>query len=83
MSDVEIYGPTNCGFCRSAIWLCKKYDMTYTYKNTTYTNFRTELYERLGKPSEEYPQIWIQDKHVGTYNDLLTYTVKMVIEKYG
>tara|TARA_B100000683_G_scaffold116366_1_gene114386 strand:- start:787 stop:1062 length:276 start_codon:yes stop_codon:yes gene_type:complete len=71
-SKIQIYSKPNCPFCVKAKDLVKKLGFEYTEKMFG-KDFTTpeQLYEAVGKQVRTMPQIIIDDKHIGGYNELV------------
>lgn len=71
---VTIYSKPNCVFCEKSKALLKGLDVEYTEKMFG-KDFNTpeELFKAIGKQVRTMPQILIDDKHIGGYNELVEY----------
>ena len=71
---ITIYSKPNCVFCDKAKSLVKGLDLVYEEKMFG-KDFNTveELYEAVGKQVRTMPQILIDDKLIGGYNQLVEY----------
>ena len=71
---VTIYSKPNCVFCEKSKALLKGLDIEYTEKMFG-KDFNTpeELFKAIGKQVRTMPQILIDDKHIGGYNELVEY----------
>ena len=66
---IEIWGKSDCVFCEAAQNLCKDLDLEYTYKLYNKDFVKEEiLAEFVG--AKTFPQIKINDKPIGGYNEL-------------
>ena len=73
-SKIEIYSKPNCTYCVKAKNLVKT--LGFEYKEKMFgKDFKTpdELFEAVGKQVRTMPQIMIDDKHIGGYNELVEY----------
>ena len=70
--EIVIYSKPNCIYCDKAKALVKGLDLKYEEKMFG-KDFSTpdELYEAVGKQVRTMPQIIIDDKHIGGYNELV------------
>ena len=70
--NITIYSKPNCVFCDKAKSLVKGLDLIYEEKMFG-KDFNTveELYEAVGKQVRTMPQILIDDKLIGGYNQLV------------
>lgn len=67
---IEIYGTTNCTFCKQAVELCKAADLLYKYTDlVTYPEALEELEQKIGR-FKTVPQIFINGDHVGGFSEL-------------
>lgn len=71
---ILIFSKPNCTYCDKAKALVKKLDKTYEEK-VFGKDFTTpeELYEAVGKQVRTMPQIKIDGKLIGGYNQLVEY----------
>ena len=71
---IVIYSKPNCIYCDKAKALVKGLDLNYEEKMFG-KDFKTpdELFEAVGKQVRTMPQIIIDDKHIGGYNELVEY----------
>ena len=71
---IVIYSKPNCIYCDKSKALVKGLGLTYEEKMFG-KDFKTpdELYEAVGKQVRTMPQIIIDDKHIGGYNELVEY----------
>ena len=69
---ITIYSKPNCVFCYKAKAMVKNLDLTYEEKMFGKDfNSVEELYEAEGKQVRTMPQILIDDKLIGGYNQLV------------
>lgn len=67
---IEIYGTTNCGFCKDAVTLCEAAKLDYKYTALdVYPDALEALEERIGR-IQTVPQIFIDGEHVGGFTEL-------------
>jgi len=64
---VEIYSKINCGYCDRAKTRLKKYQPTIFMLDKDYT--RDEFFKKFPE-AKTFPQIIINNKHVGGYHEL-------------
>ena len=71
---ITIYSKPNCVFCDKAKSMVKNLGFEYEEKMFG-KDFSTpdELYEAVGKQVRTMPQIIIDEKHIGGYNELVEY----------
>jgi len=74
MSKITIYSKPNCVFCEKAKSMVKNLGFEYEEKMFG-KDFKTpdELFEAVGKQVRTMPQIIIDEKHIGGYNELVEY----------
>ena len=65
--DIEIYSKTNCGYCDKAKIKLQKYSPKIHMLNQNYT--REEFFAKFPN-AKTFPQIVINNQHIGGYNDL-------------
>ena len=72
--EIQIYSKPNCTYCTKAKALVKGLGLPFEEK-VYGTDFKTpeELYEQVGKQVRTMPQIKIDGKLVGGYNQLVEY----------
>jgi glutaredoxin len=72
--QITIYSKPNCVYCDKSKALLKGLGLTYEEKMFG-KDFKSpeELYEAVGKQVRTMPQIIIDDKHIGGYNELIEY----------
>ena len=63
----EIYSKTNCVFCDRAKMRLAKHNPKIFMLNQDFT--REEFFQKFPN-ARTFPQIIINDKHIGTYNEL-------------
>jgi glutaredoxin len=71
---IEIYTKDNCTYCNQAKQLLKSKNMEYTEHYIAPSNravLLEELTTRLGVAPRTVPQIFIDDKSVGGYTELV------------
>ena len=71
---IVIYSKPNCVYCDKSKALVKGLGLTYEEKMFGKDfNSPEELYEAVGKQVRTMPQIIIDEKHIGGYNELVEY----------
>jgi glutaredoxin len=72
-----LYGKSNCPNCAFAKNLLSKNNYEVKYINLDEENARKAFYDRVSKelqgPVMSVPQIWISNKYIGGYSDLVEY----------
>ena len=71
--QITIYSKNNCTFCNKAKHLVKTLGLTYEEKKMEDFDSPEAMLEDIGKPVRTMPQIKIDDKLVGGYNQLIEY----------
>ena len=71
--EIIIYSKNNCVFCNKAKHLVKSLGLTYEEKKMEEFDSPQAMLEDIGKQVRTMPQILIDDKHVGGYNELVEY----------
>ena len=69
---IIIYTQNSCLYCQFAKDEFKKRDWEYTEYNLSDDENKVSLLERL-PDAKTVPQIWIDDKHIGGYDELMVY----------
>jgi glutaredoxin 3 len=70
---VEIFGTSNCKFCKMAKNLMESEageSHTYAYTDVTDLEERANMNLRLKSPARSVPQIFADGKHIGGYKEL-------------
>ena len=70
---IEIFGKTMCPFCDKAKALCEKEGLEYTYSQLGEDFTREELFEQF-PTARTFPQIRVDGRAIGGYDQLLEYT---------
>ena len=71
--EIVIYSKNNCVFCNKAKHLVKSLGYEYTEKKMEEFDSPQAMLEDIGKQVRTMPQIIIDDKHIGGYNELVEY----------
>ena len=79
---VTVYSKPACQYCDKAKALLTQLGHEYTEKVVTKDISLEELFEELGKPVRTIPQIVIDGKHIGSYNELTEYFAYQVKINY-
>ena len=67
---IVVYSKPNCAYCEKAKYLLKNLGLDYEEKVVSKDLSIEELFEVLGKQVRTIPQIVMNDKHIGGYNEL-------------
>ena len=73
--SIIVYSKPSCVYCDKAKSLLKQLGYEYEEKIVTKDLTLEQLFEALGKQVRTIPQIVIDDKHIGGYNELKEYFV--------
>jgi ribonucleoside-diphosphate reductase alpha subunit len=77
IKSVEIYTKSTCKFCRYAKNLLNSKNINFKEVNLDENNIRDKFFEEINKEREEplttVPQIMINGKYIGGFNDLYNY----------
>ena len=71
--EITIYSKNNCVFCNKAKHLVKSLGLTYEEKKMEEFDSPQAMLEDIGKQVRTMPQIKIEGKLVGGYNQLVEY----------
>jgi glutaredoxin len=71
--EIVIYSKNNCVFCNKAKHLVKSLGLTYEEKKMEEFDSPQAMLEDIGKQVRTMPQIKIDGKLVGGYNQLIEY----------
>ena len=71
--EITIYSKNNCVFCNKAKHLVKSLGLDYTEKKLEEFDSPQAMLEDIGKQVRTMPQIKIDGKLVGGYNQLVEY----------
>ena len=75
--EIIIYSKNNCPFCNKAKHLVKTLGYEYTEKKMEEFDSPQAMLEDIGKQVRTMPQIKIDDKLIGGYNQLVEYFADM------
>ena len=67
--NIVIYTQNSCVYCEAAKEEFNSRNWSYTVKNIAEDEHRETLFEQLPN-AKTVPQIWINDTHIGGYNEL-------------
>ena len=83
--EVLIYTKSNCPFCEKAKAWFTQHGFGYTQVVLDDEEQRLAFYQRIsnGKEIRSVPQIFIDDKHIGTYNDLMAISDTLIKKQGG
>lgn len=73
---IEIYGKKACSYCAKAKTFLDVRNLEYIYKELDKDFTREEMLEAF-PTAKTYPQIKINNKHIGTYTQMVTYIETM------
>ena len=69
---IEIWGKSQCPFCEKAKALCDNLNLNYVYKQLDVDFTREQVFE-VFPTARTFPQIKINDKSIGGYDQLVEY----------
>lgn len=69
MARIEIFTGPNCGYCEAAKALLRSRNLAYTERDVSDPAVGSEFRERLPRV-KSIPQIFIDDDHIGGFEDL-------------
>ena len=83
--EVLIYTKSNCPFCEKAKAWFTQHGFGFTQVVLDDEEQRLAFYQKMsnGKQVRSVPQIFIDGKHIGTYNDLMAIADKLVKKQGG
>ena len=77
VQNATIYGKQVCPNCTNAKMFLKNNNIAFEYVSLDDDNTRKEFYEKvakeLGSPIMSVPQIWVDQKYIGGFNDLVKF----------
>ena len=82
ISDILVYSKDNCGYCVKAKSLLNNLGLTYREKKMEDFLTTEALFEDIGKNVRSMPQIKIDGKLIGGYNQLVEYLVDMKLVNF-
>jgi glutaredoxin len=71
--QIIVYSKNNCQYCEKAKHLLKNLGLSYEEKKLESFSSVDEMLKEIGKPVRTMPQIKIDGKLVGGYNQLVEY----------
>ena len=83
--EVLIYTKSNCPFCEKAKAWFTQHGFGYTQVLLDDEEQRLAFYQRIsnGREVRSVPQIFIDEKHIGTYNDLMAISDTLIKKQGG
>jgi len=75
MKNIVMYTQDMCGFCTAAVKEFESRDWEFMSHNIKHEDNYKNLKELLPNV-RTVPQIWIQDEHIGGYDDLMKWIKK-------
>ena len=72
---IIVYSKPACVYCEKAKALLTRLRLEYTVKVVSKDLSLEELFKELGKQVRTIPQIVIDEKHIGGYNELIEYFI--------
>ena len=80
--EVLIYSKSNCPFCEKAKFWFKSHGHTFTEIMLDDAEQRLAFYQKV-PGARSVPQIYVDDKHIGTYDDLMKVADTLVKKSGG
>ena len=80
--QIVIYSKSNCPFCEKAKAWFTQHEMSFTEMKLDDEEQRLAFYQKT-PGARTVPQIFIDDKHIGTYNDLMKVADTIIKKKGG
>lgn len=77
---IEMYSKPSCPFCVKAKLLLKKYQLPYQEYDVNRTKYRNDMMKRTNN-AKTVPQIFINNRVIGGYDNLLKLEKKGVLKK--
>ena len=81
MTNIVIYGRTNCKFCTDAKTLCEMNGFKYEWKDVSKPELKEELVYFVPN-AKTIPQIFVNNKYIGGYDRFSEY-VQQNMKEYG
>lgn len=69
MSRIEIFTGPGCGYCTAAKRLLTERNLPFIERDVSQAEVLAEMHRRLPQ-ARTIPQVFIDDEHVGGYDDL-------------
>lgn len=66
-----IYSTETCSYCRDAKNFLSAHELQFNEVKITSQETLQQLAEKLGYTPKTVPQIWLDDKYIGGYDDLV------------
>ena len=80
--ETVIYSKSNCPFCDKAKFWFKSHGIDYTEVKLDDEEQRLQFYQKI-PGARSVPQIFIDDVHIGTYNDLIAKADTIIKKQSG
>ena len=72
---IIVYSKPACVYCEKAKALLTRLGLAYTEKIVSKDLTLEEFFKEIGKQVRQIPQIVIDEKHIGGYNELIEYFI--------
>lgn len=82
MKPIEIFGQTNCSYCKRAVELCQTLHLPYIYRDIAGQTDRVEMFQR-NPHATTVPQIFVGQRHIGGYDDLAVMSLPTLQQLMG
>ena len=83
--QVHIYSKTGCDYCQKAKEWFRSNQIEYDETVLDDQNERMDFYQKIsnGKEINSVPQIFIDEKHIGSYTDLISQEDLILKKAFG
>jgi glutaredoxin 3 len=81
--EVTVYSKTNCPFCVKAKMWFKQHGITFTENLLDDEEQRLAFFQKVNNGVRSVPQIFIDDKHIGGYDDLMKKADEILKKRSG
>jgi glutaredoxin 3 len=83
LMEVTVYSKTNCPFCVKAKMWFKQHGITFTENLLDDEEQRLAFFQKVNNGVRSVPQIFIDDKHIGGYDDLMKKADEILKKRSG
>jgi len=81
--EVTIYSKSNCPFCVKAKYWFNQHGITYTENLLDDEEQRLAFFQKVNNGVRSVPQIFIDDKHIGGYDELMRKSDEILKQRSG
>ena len=75
---IEIWGKSNCPNCHKAKMFCETRNLDYIYKQLDVDFTREQVMDKF-PTARVFPQVVINGKPIGSYDQMTTYIEQMIL----